>query len=82
MDYNDLLTKYRALQSENHRLREENKRLRLQLSWIPFDFVPHLGATELKPLQEMMKADSDEVGIPDINNLSTPSEKIKLFIHV
>jgi cell shape-determining protein MreC len=31
MDYNELLTKYHALQSENHRLREENKRLRLQL---------------------------------------------------
>ncbi len=31
MDYNELLTKYHALQSENHYLREENKRLRLQL---------------------------------------------------
>jgi cell shape-determining protein MreC len=43
MDYNELFTKYHALQSENHRLREENKRLRLQLGipeqqGIPFQF--------------------------------------------
>lgn len=62
MDFKELLTKYHSLQSENHRLREENKRLRLQLGipeqpGIPFDFVPHLGATEPKPLPEMIKAD-------------------------
>jgi hypothetical protein len=47
---------------------------------IPFDFAPDLGATEPKPVPEMNKADSNEVEIPDINNLSTPSEKIKLFM--
>jgi hypothetical protein len=30
MDYNELLAKYYASQSENHYLREEDKRLRLQ----------------------------------------------------
>lgn len=79
MDHNELLTKYHALQSENHRLREEIKRLRLQLGipeqqGIPFEFF------EQKSMPEMIKADYDEVEIPDINNLSTPAEKIKLFM--
>ncbi len=85
MDFNELLTKYHSLQSENHRLREENKRLRLQLRipeqpGIPFDFVPHLSAAELKPLPEMIKADCNKEENPEINNLLTPSEKITLFM--
>ncbi len=85
MDYNELLTKYHWLQSENHRLREENKRLRLQLGipeqpGIPFDYTLNMEVTEPKPVPEMNKADSNEVEIPDVNNLSTPSEKIKLFM--
>jgi hypothetical protein len=43
------------------------------------DFVPHLSATEPKPLPEMMKTDCNEEEIPDINNLSTPAEKIKVL---
>jgi hypothetical protein len=57
MDYNELIEKYHALQSENNLLREENKRLRLQLRipeqpGIPFDC--ELGATEQKPMPEMI----------------------------
>jgi hypothetical protein len=41
---------------------------------IPFDF------SDPKPMPEINKADFDEVEIPNINNLLTPSEKIKLFM--
>ena len=85
MDYNELFEKYHAVQRENHILKEEIKRLKLQLGipeqqGIPFDYAPNMGANEPKPVPEIIKADSDEVGIPDINNLSTPTEQIKLFM--
>jgi hypothetical protein len=77
MDYNDLLEKYHAVQLENHIVKEEIKRRKFQLGiseqpGIPFDF------SDPKPMLEINKADFDEVEMPDINNLSTPSEKIKL----
>ncbi len=80
MDYNDLLEKYHAVQRENHILKEEIKRLKFQLGipeqpGIPFDFAPNLGATESKPVPEMIKADCNEEEIADINNLSTPCGK-------
>jgi hypothetical protein len=58
MDYNELLAKYNALQSENHYLREEIKRLKFQLGipeqqGILFDFAPDLDATERKSVPAM-----------------------------
>ncbi len=84
MDYNELLEKYYAIQRENHLLREEIKRLKLQVGipeqqGIPFEF------SEQKLMPEMIKADCDEIKIDEvkitaINNWSTPTEKIKLFM--
>ncbi|HBE79952.1 MAG TPA: hypothetical protein DDW65_19555 [Firmicutes bacterium] len=84
MDYNDLLEKYHAVQRENHIIKEEIKRLKFQLGipeqqGIPFDYALNMKVTEQKPLPEMNIADSNEVEILDINNLSNPSEKIKLL---
>ncbi|MGE5605255.1 MAG: hypothetical protein ACM3YE_06140 [Bacteroidota bacterium] len=72
MDYNDLLEKYHVVQREKNILKEEIKRLKLQLGipeqlGIPFDF------SEQKPMLEMIKADCKEVAIPNINHLSTPA---------
>ena len=74
-----MLTKYHALQSENNHLKDEIKRLKLQLGipeqpGIPFDFSGQ------EPTPEMIKADCNEVETSDINNLSTPAEKIELFM--
>ena len=79
MDYNELLEKYHAVQHENNILKEEIKRLKLQLGipeqqGIPFEFF------EQKSMPEMIKAGFNEVEISDINNLSNPVEKIKLFM--
>jgi hypothetical protein len=84
MNYDELLEKYYTLHSENNSLREEIKRLKLHLGipeqpGIPFDCVPKLGATEPKPMPKTVKADYNKVGISDINNLSNPSEEIKLL---
>ena len=81
MDYNELLAKYHALQSENHYLREGNKRLRLQLGipeqlGIPFDFAPNLSLPEQKLLPEMGKVAYNEEEIPNINDLSTLRKKL------
>ncbi len=79
MDFKELLEKYQLLQNENNLLKEEIKSLKLQLGipeqrGIPFEF------SEQESMPEMIKADCDEVKITDINNLSTPTEKIKLFM--
>jgi hypothetical protein len=85
MDYNDLLEKYHVVQRENHILKEEIKRLKFQLGipeqqGIPFDYALNMDVPKPKPVPEMIKVDCNEEEIPDINNLSTPSEKIKLFM--
>ena len=62
MDYNELLEKYHAVQHENNILKEEIKRLKLQLGipeqqGIPFEFF------EQKSMPEMIKAGFNEVEI-------------------
>jgi hypothetical protein len=80
MDFKELLEKYQLLLTENHNLKEEIKSLKAQLGIreqqvVPYEFFQH------KPAPEMVeKNSSDNIMPQNINNLSNPQEKIKLFM--
>lgn len=80
MDSKELLVKYQALLCENNDLKEEIKRLKIQLGFqepqaICSEFSEH--KTDLK----IVAQEYEEQAVPSvINNMSDPIEKIKLFM--
>lgn len=80
MDFKELLEKYQTLLIENNKLKEEIKSLKAQVGIreqqvVPCEFSQH------KSAPEMVEQNSpDDVIFSNINNLSAPEEKIKLFM--
>lgn len=80
MDFKELFEKYQVLLIENNNLKEEMKSLKAQLG-IREQQVASYEFSEHKSAPEMFEQNSfDTVMSSNINNLSDPMEKIKLFM--
>lgn len=87
MDYKELFEKYQALLKENNNLKEEVRSLKVQLGIEEYqaDCAGVLNQkTSIEPCCNQKQIDDEEVNTTpfntEINNMSEPNEKIKLFM--